>query len=249
MNEKRVVNVKCPQCNTTLQVKTRSAEKVVACPKCQTSMKVLAGASAAPAPEALPEAAYWQEPAEPLPFAEPTGLPYAAPMTSAPGTHRALVIAISASAAVVLVAVGVFFAMRAGGGGGTSQQPELVNQINPIVPQSGGQGAVNVPSEIVQGENTETEQGQGAFVQQPIPQPIPQVVPQPQQNNAAAAQDKVNRAAARVSSLERQKRDWLLANSGRLRASGVRVIVWPNERLLDQARQELEMARRELEGN
>ncbi len=247
MSEKRIVNVKCPQCNTTLQVKTRSAEKMVICPKCQTPMRVLAAAGAAPAPESFPEAAFWQDAPESLPFAEP--LHYAAPATAPSGGRRqAIVIGLSVSAAAVLLSVGVFFAIRAGSGGNT-QQPELVNQNNPVVPPGGGQGPVSLPEEVVQGEGTQTEQGQGAFVQQPVPQPIPQDVPQPQQANAAVAKAKMDRAAARVSSLERQKRDWLLANSGRLRASGVRVIVWPSERLLDEARQELEMARRELAGD
>jgi endogenous inhibitor of DNA gyrase (YacG/DUF329 family) len=238
---KRILTVKCPSCSTTLQVKTRSVEKVVQCPKCQTSVIVSATADTNPDAEALPEAGLWENPPEALPFAEL--LPMAQPAPAAPpatGRPGRAAIAIGIIAAVVLLGVGIFFAIR-GGNGGLPDKPEVVHQDKPKIPHDSGPEKGKGSGEItpVEGGEAGKGQGKGAFVQQPI-QP-------PQQDSAAAAKANLDKAASRIQSLERQKRDWLLASAGGQFASGKKLHVRPNERLLDQAKQQFEIAQREYE--
>src|SRR5262245_46750678 len=231
MNEKRILTTKCPNCNTSLQIKTRAVEKTVICPKCQASLTVSAPPSTTAAADVMPEAALWQDDPQPLPFAEPASLPFAEPIiSSGNGRQRVVGIVAGISAAAVLLAVGIIVAMRAGGGLDPGK-PDAVSQHN------AGKDA----SEFVPVDGGESGQGQPGFVQPQEQQSLP--------NNAAvqAAKARVDRAAARIASLERQKRDWLLANAGRQGASGKKVIVWPSERLLDEARRELEIAQSEYE--
>jgi hypothetical protein len=236
MSEKRILTTKCPSCNTSLQIKTRSVEKTVICPKCQASLTVSAPPSTGAAADALPRRAdastlAWQDEPQPLPFAEPASLPFAEPIVSSGGGRQRVVgIVAGISAAAALLAVGIIVAMRAGGGLDPGK-PEAVSQ------HDSGKGA----SEFVPVDGGESGQGQPGFVQPQEQQSLP--------NHAAvqAAKTRVDRAAARIASLERQKRDWLLAYAGRQGASGKKVIVWPNERLLDEARRELAMAQNEYE--
>lgn len=73
---KRILTAKCPSCSTTLQVKTRSSEKVVTCPKCQIMMTVAAPPKAGADPHEADTVVTVAAAQPALPVAEP--LPAAA---------------------------------------------------------------------------------------------------------------------------------------------------------------------------
>jgi ribosomal protein L37AE/L43A len=235
MNEKRILSVTCPSCASALQVKTRAAEKVFACPKCGAQVTATAGPDAAPqaSVEPLVEAALWQEPQQ-APGEAPTMI-----HSDGPGPMARW---IGAGMVLALFGIGVTLAMRVG----HSRPGQSLDSAVVFADKLKGSGGTN-PGEQGGGDVLTPSEGapsvppSDGFEPNVNQQPKLPFNPQEGNSGAAAAKAKLDQAASRVQNLQRQKRDWLLANAGRKAASGQRV-VWPNERLLDEARRELEQA-------
>lgn len=246
MSQHHVLAARCPKCQTVVQVKTRSEEKVVACPKCGTSMKVVA--PRAPAPIAAGNAPS-PVAARPAPPAAANDLPTARLWQDEParGASPLILFLVASCIAGSLLGVGAAFAFRPS----SEKGKEIARKAEEKTPS-------DVPANKETPEETPQESPSVVKKDEPAPQaidpslltpPSAKSVTRPAARGGGDPQAKLSRTMARVQSLQRQRRDWLLANSGRQAARGLKVIVWPNERLLQQALQELEMARREAGQN
>ena len=258
MTMKRILTAKCPSCATTLQVKTRSLEKVVTCPKCQTMMTVTAppeaGADAhdadtvvgfAAAQSSLPVA----EPmptAAPMSFAEPL-LPSAEPLPflelatpEAPVRRPAFVpLAIAGGAVCVLVGVALFLAF--GTGGTPGPQGPFVFKDKPASnkPADGSKDGTIPP--VVPPQDDDDQNKDGKKSSQPI-----QI-----EGSAAkqAAKVEFDFAAAAYSGADaafRERKRWRLANEGRMKAMKTPLVpldLDPIKLQYDQAKQAYDRAK------
>ena len=236
MNEKRILTVKC-QCGAILQVKTRSAEKVVACPRCGASMTVSAAAAPAEQPfDAMIDEQRHLPMAEPLsamPMAEPLTLPFAQPLaTLAPRSRKRVAIA-GGIGGTVLVAVMLLVVFRSGDGqavgppaatGGPAVQLGVtpttveVSAIEENGSPLGGQAAVGP-----MGADQDADQGGNLFETISNAQ-IQQGAKNPANN---FPQGGFQQTGGFPSVGNTQQRDWDLANRGRLGAMGIKKVQVP----------------------
>lgn len=250
MSEKRLLTVACPRCKTVLQVKTHATEKTFACPKCaaQVTASVAAPRQAA---EILPVAALWVEPAQPMPVAQ-----FA---TAAGRSPRPMPLLVGVSAAVlVLLCVVTYLLVRVSGGGASATDASAQNTSAMDTNQS--------MAAVQAGQSTsQNDDGPPPVIAQPfVPTaPVaedsvapPPPVTKPQQDGGTlespakqAAKEQMQLAQQDYMQAERQwtqRRNWRLANAGRMAAMGLKLVPENQERekqQRDQAKQAYDRAR------
>ena len=231
MSEKRVLTVKCPSCGTTLQVKTRSAEKTVACPKCQTA--VTATAAATTGPEEHPFAALFDEPQPALSIADPS----TPPLTIATSYHRAspkqLAIAGAIFASVALAGLLLAVLLPNGPAPNAATANNKPTNAAPTIDPAAGQeaalagqpqGAEMTPTASAQAEAEPNTANQGGNYFETLSKA--QIK---QGANNPANQGGFNWPGGGNQSLSPrdQQRNWDLANGGRLGAMGLKKVTVP----------------------
>ena len=243
MNEKRILTVQCLECRATLQIKTRSIEKIVTCPKCQATLTVSAAAGAAPTelpfvvmideqPSALPMA----EPLPMLPMAGP--LPFGQPLANSPRRWRQPVVVAGSIGGAALVAAILLIVLRPGGGAadGTSS-PSVSDKKTPMIGSAVGlvtsQETVVASQAPEDGEKTADAGGQT--------QNEPAVAEQGQNYFESLSKAQINQGLNNAANQggngfpsgfqnltpRDQARNWDLQNAGRLGAMGLKKVQVP----------------------